>query len=63
MRSERWRLEENYQRPEAYVRVAVAWGANVVVAPEGVLDGYVCGAAPDATRTRMLEIAQSVRAP
>ena len=60
MRGERWQLEENYQRLEAYAREAVRRGAEVVVAPEPVLDGFVCGAAPDATRERMLEVAQPV---
>lgn len=53
-----WDLEENFQRMEAYVREAARRRAEVVIAPEGILDGYVCAAAPDVTRERMLEVAQ-----
>jgi predicted amidohydrolase len=60
MRGERWQLEENYRRLEAYTREAARRGAQVVVAPEGLLDGYVCGAAADATRERMVEVAQRI---
>jgi predicted amidohydrolase len=60
MRGEPWQLEENYQRLESFVREAAGQGATVVVAPEAVLDGYICGAAADATRERMLEVAQPI---
>ncbi len=55
-----WALEENYRRLESYVREAARRGAEVVVAPEAVLDGYVCYAAPGVTRERMMEVAQSL---
>ena len=55
-----WKLAENYQRLEAYVREAARRGANVVVAPETVLDGFVCGAGVGVTRERMLAVAQPV---
>lgn len=55
-----WKLEENFQRFESYVREAVRRRAKLVVAPESLIDGYVCGADPDTTRDRMLEVAQSV---
>ncbi len=55
-----WALEHNYQRLERYVREAAQRDAQVVVAPEAILDGYVCYAAPDTTRGRMLEVAQTV---
>ena len=45
---------------EEYVREAVGRRAQLVVAPESVLDGYVCGADPEVTKERMLEIAQTV---
>ena len=55
-----WELEENFRRMEEYVREAVRRRARVVIAPESVLDGYVCGADPDVTREGMLEIAQTI---
>ena len=55
-----WALERNYERLERYVREAAQRDAQVVVAPEAILDGYVCYAAPDTTRERMLEVAQTV---
>lgn len=60
MGSEPWALEDNYAKLERYAREAARRGAEVVVAPEGTLDGYVCCAAPDVTRERMLAIAQDV---
>ena len=50
-----WALEHNYERLEHYVREAAQRDAQVVVAPEAILDGYVCYAAPDTTRQRMLD--------
>ena len=55
-----WELEDNFQRMEAYVREAARRRANLVIAPEAVLDGYVCGAVPDATEEEMVGVAQSV---
>ena len=55
-----WALEQNYKRLEGYVREAAQRDAQVVVAPEAILDGYVCYAAPNTTRERMLEVAQTV---
>lgn len=55
-----WNIEDNYQRLEAYAREAARRGAKVIVAPEAVLDGYVCAADSDVTRERMLTIAQRV---
>src|ERR1041385_3992888 len=55
-----WQLEENFQRMETHVREAVRRRAQLVIAPESVLDGYVCGADPDTTRERMLRVAQTV---
>ncbi len=55
-----WQVEDNFQRMERYVREAVGRGAELVIAPENVLDGYVAGAAHDLTREKMLDIAQAV---
>ena len=55
-----WAQEENFGRMEEYIREAARRRAQLVVAPESVLDGYVCGADPDVTRERMLEIAQTI---
>ena len=58
--SKPWKLEENCQSMEHYVREAVERGAELVIAPENVLDGCVAGSTPDVTRAKMLEIAQTV---
>ena len=55
-----WELEENFDRMEAYVREAARRRAHLVIAPEAILDGYVCGADPDVSEERMVGIAQSV---
>ena len=55
-----WELEENFQRMEEYVREAARRRAHLGIAPEGILDGYVCGADPNATEEGMVGIAQSV---
>jgi len=60
MDAQPWELEQNYRRLEAYVREAAQRGAEVVVAPEAILDGYVCSAASPVTRERMLDVAQPV---
>ncbi|MAE65906.1 MAG: hypothetical protein CMJ18_16670 [Phycisphaeraceae bacterium] len=60
MQGRLWKIEENFQRMEAYARRAVERGAQLVIAPENVLDGYVAGADPDVKRERMMEIAQEV---
>ena len=60
MNAEPWAIEENYRRLEAHAREAARRRAKVIVAPESILDGYVCAAAPDVTRDRMFTIAQRV---
>ena len=60
LKSDPWALEDNFRRVEAYVREAAARRAQVVVAPESVLDGYVFNEDPTSTRQGMLEIAQTV---
>ncbi|MDP7162098.1 MAG: carbon-nitrogen hydrolase family protein [Phycisphaerae bacterium] len=52
--------EKNYTRLEQYVRQAVARRAQLVVAPENILDGYAACTDPDVTRERLLEIAQTI---
>jgi predicted amidohydrolase len=60
MHGEPWKVEENFRRMEAYVREAAKRGANLVIAPENVLDGYVACADPNSTEEAMREIAQEV---
>ena len=58
-----WALEENYDRMQGYIREAAANGAQLVIAPETVLDGYICGKCekdPRVTKEKMLEVAQSI---
>ena len=55
-----WELEDNSQRMEAYVRETVSRRAQLVIAPEAILDGYVCAADPNATEEGMMNIAQSI---
>ena len=55
-----WELEDNYRRMEAYVREGAGRRADVVVAPESVLDGYVFNADPTSKVEDMLGIAQTV---
>ena len=55
-----WQLEDNYQRLETYVREAARRRAELVIAPEAILEGYVQGADPDTTQERMLAVAQTV---
>ena len=60
LKSEPWALEDNFRRMEAYAKEAAARRAQVVVAPESVLDGYVFNEDPTSTPEGMLEIAQTV---
>ena len=60
MKSRPWELEENYRRLEHWARAAAERRAEVVIAPESVLDGYVFNADPTSTREGMMEIAQRV---
>ena len=55
-----WELEDNFQRMEEYVREAARRRAHLVIAPEGILDGYVCGADPNVTEEGMVGIAQRI---
>ena len=60
LKSAPWELEDNFRRLEAYVREAAGRRAQVIVAPESVLDGYVFNADPTSQLADMLEIAQTV---
>ena len=60
LKSAPWELEDNFRRLEAYVREAAGRRAQVIVAPESVLDGYVFNADPTSQVADMLEIAQTV---
>ena len=60
LKSAPWILEDNFRRVEAYVREAAGRRAELVVAPESVLDGYVFNADPTSKVEDMLEIAQTV---
>ena len=55
-----WQLEENFQRVDAMAREAAGRRAELVMAPESVLDGYVFNADPTSTKEEMLKIAQTV---
>ena len=55
-----WELEENFGRMEEMVRQAVGRRAELVMAPESVLDGYVFNEDPTSTKKEMLAIAQTV---
>ena len=55
-----WELEENFQRMETMAREASGRRAELVMAPESVLDGYVFNEDPTSTKEDMLKIAQTV---
>lgn len=59
MRGTPWKLEDNFRKLESYVRQAAKSGAQLVIAPESILDGYVCSV-PHTTKERMLTVAQTV---
>ena len=58
MRGFPYAIEENYRRLESYVREAANLGAELVVAPESVLDGYCC--TYPTSRRRMITVAQRI---
>ena len=60
LKSDPWKLEENFSRLEAMVREAAGRRAELIMAPESVLDGYVFNADPTSTKEEMLKIAQTV---
>ena len=60
MKGDPWELERNFQRMEAMVREAAGRRAEMVMAPESVLDGYVFNEDPTSTKEEMLKIAQTI---
>jgi|SRR5581483_1672927 len=55
-----WKLEDNFVRMESRVRQGAKSGAQLVIAPECILDGYVCCTDRHTTKERMMAIAQTV---
>src|SRR5260221_9106183 len=56
----------NYQRFETLARDAAAQGANLIVTPEGYLDGYAGGGpkiAPGMTREKLSALAEAIDGP
>ncbi len=62
---ERWNKQANLAKIERYAREAAARGANVVVTPEGFLEGYVAnsGANKDLTREKYFAIGETIDGP
>lgn len=60
-----WDKEANLKRIEKYTREAVAKGAQVVVTPEGFLEGYVANnkREPGITRERLAAIGERIDGP
>jgi predicted amidohydrolase len=60
-----WDKEANLDKLDLWVRKAAAVGAQLIVTPEGYLEGYVGNPnlAPDLTRERYLEIGESIDGP
>jgi len=59
---ERWDKEANLQKLDKYARLAAAKGAQLVVTPEGFLDGYV-GNDPDLDPKKYLAIGEPIDGP
>jgi predicted amidohydrolase len=59
---ERWNKEANYQKLDHWAREAVKKGAQLVITPEGFLEGYVVNtsANPDTTEERYRSIVESL---
>jgi predicted amidohydrolase len=53
-------LEDNFCRMDYYVREDAKLGAQLVIALESILDGYVCRTDRHTTKERMLAAAQNV---
>jgi predicted amidohydrolase len=62
---ERWNKTANLAKFEQYARSAAAQGAQLALAPEGFLEGYIANikANPDLTREKYLTIAESMDGP
>jgi predicted amidohydrolase len=59
---QRWDKQSNFAKMERYAREAAARGANLVITPEGFLEGYVGNdhANKDLTREKYFNIGESV---
>jgi predicted amidohydrolase len=62
---EPWNKETNFAKLERFVRQAAAQGAQVVVAPEGFLEGYVGNEhrSPGLTREKYVSVGEEVDGP
>jgi hypothetical protein len=60
MKSVPWKLDSNWQRAEHYVREATRQGAQLVITPEAILDGYPYCYDRHVTKERLSAIAQKV---
>ena len=62
---ERWNKEANYARLDRYARQAAALGAQLIIAPEGFLEGYVANDKqnPDITRERYFAVGEKIDGP
>lgn len=58
----RWNKEANFQKLDKYARLAVAQGAQLVVTPEGFMDGYISNDA-DLDRQKYLAIGEPIDGP
>jgi predicted amidohydrolase len=59
---QRWNKQANFAKMERYAREAAAKGANLVITPEGFLEGYVGNdhANKDLTREKYFDIGESI---
>ena len=60
MEADPWELEKNFKRLEKYTREAVNRLADLVIAPEAILDGYAYGADHEAEFKKLASIAQKI---
>jgi predicted amidohydrolase len=62
---ERWNKEANFRKIEHWARQAAAQGAQLVITPEGFLEGYVVNtsANPDTTEDRYRSVVESLDGP
>jgi N-carbamoylputrescine amidase len=58
----RWDKEANFQKLDKYARLAVAQGAQLVITPEGFMDGYISND-PDLDRKKYLDIGEAIDGP
>jgi predicted amidohydrolase len=62
---EPWNKQANLTKLEHYVRKSAGMGAQLVVTPEGFLEGYVGneGRSPDLTREKYLSVGEEIHGP